>query len=127
MDPRKGPIVWVIKEQVKRGVTGPAPMDYTPAFKYGEVRFITDFDMPLHAGGSLARAWNEAAIEFAQMYDQDKDFIIPTGQPTAMVMIGWILAVAGAIPRFLVWRREDNNYVPFTPTEITESQFAVLT
>lgn len=125
--PTRGPIVWVIKEQVKRGITGPEPMDYTPAFKYGEVRFITDFDMPIHQGGSLVRAWNAAASQFAKEYDEDTDFIIATGQPTAMVMIGWILGISDSLPRFLVWRREDNMYVPFTPAEITDSQFAALT
>lgn len=117
MNSRK-PIVWVMKEQVRRGATGPEPMDYTPAMKYGEVRFITDFDLPLHQGGSLVGSWWNAVHDFIEEFDPTIDFLVPTGQPLAMVLIGAAIgnAYTGNL-QFLVWRREDNKYVPYTSAE----------
>jgi len=35
---------------------------------------------------------------------------VTTGQPTAIFAVGWALGRAGKVPRFLVWRREENRY-----------------
>lgn len=110
------PIVWVMKEQTRRSVTGPEAMDYTPAMKYGELRFITDFDLPIHHGGTLTGAWWKSVEAFMHEYDPDRDFIVATGQPLAMVLIGFALGMCGAGPTFLIWRREENRYVPYKAT-----------
>lgn len=118
------PIVWVIKEQVRRGMTGPEPMDYTLAMRYGDIRFITEYDLPSGPSNTLQARWNDAVAAFVRDYDEDRDFIIATGQPHAMVLIGWALGVAQRLPRFLVWRREEGHYVPFTPGARIASAYA---
>lgn len=110
------PIVWIVKEQMTRTETGSIPMDYSKAMDYGDLRFITTHDMPLYGGASTAQdGWNEDVVRFTSEYDPDHDFIITTGQPMAIFMVGWILALCGKDPQFLVWRREENRYRPVRP------------
>jgi len=104
-----------MKEQVKRGVNGPEAMDYTPAMRYGEIRFITDFDLPLYGTGTLTEAWWKAVHRFVKEFDEKIDFLVATGQPLAMVLIGYALGVHEFNPTFLIWRREENKYIPFKP------------
>lgn len=112
------PIVWIVKEQMTRTETGSIPMDYSKAMDYGDLRFITTHDMPLYGGASTAQdGWNEDVVRFTSEYDPDHDFIITTGQPMAIFMVGWILALCHheKDPQFLVWRREENRYRPVHP------------
>lgn len=102
------PTVWVCKEQVSNGNA----MDYSPATAYGELEFITQFDIPLHRaiGSTIALRWDGDVEKFVRLYQEDRDFIICTGQPTAIFAIGWALGRMEKLPRFLVWRREENRY-----------------
>lgn len=131
----KRPQVWIVKEQVRRGASGPEAMDYTPAMKYGDLRFITDFDPPPHAvpGSSVLRSWREKVNEFRNEFDPETDWIIASGQPTAMMMVAYLLGrqdgmnsefdsvhdgKARSAPRFLLWRREEGGYIPYDPLNI---------
>lgn len=105
------PTVWIIKEQMVRSETGSSVMDYTPAMRFGELRFITRHDLPSHGRSLAAVAWAEDVAEFVRQYDQNRDFIVTTGQPMAIFMVGYFLASVGKIPRFLAWKRELNAYV----------------
>jgi hypothetical protein len=100
------PIVWVVKEQVSQGNA----MDYSPAIIYGDIRFITRSDMPLHPNSSVQSVWSGNVARFVEEYDESRDFIITTGQPTAIFATGHALGLARKVPRYLVWRREDNRY-----------------
>lgn len=102
--------VWVVKEQMSRGDTGPIVMDYSAAMEFGELKFITAYDMPLYGRSSAQDAWNEDVAEFVKKYDVYYDFIVTTGQPMAIFTVGWILGLSRKIPRFLVWRREEGRY-----------------
>lgn len=104
------PKVYVIKEQAIKGHLGTVPMDYTPAYKYGDVVFITDFDLPLHNRGLLGEAWHKAVCAFVEQYDDARDFIITTGQPLAIFMVGHCLGMYGKRPRMLVWRPQEGRY-----------------
>jgi len=104
------PIVWVIKEQMVRNDLGSNPMDYSPAMAYGEIEFITRTDMPLHPKSQVQLNWDEDVQKFAGKYDPEVDFIIATGQPTAIFAVGHALGLLNKTPRYLVWRREDNHY-----------------
>ena len=106
----KKPVVWVIKEQSVRSSTGSEAMDYSPAMNYGDIQFITRTDMPLHPRSSVRMVWDLDVASFVQAYDPATDFIITTGQPTAIFAVGFQLGVAGKTPRYLVWRREENRY-----------------
>lgn len=113
----KRPIVWVVKEQMVRNEVGSVPMDYSHAQDYGDLQFITLHDVPMYTGrSSTQEVWNEGVIKFVQEYDPNTDFIITTGQPIAIFMVGWILGVLGNKgPNFLVWRREEGRYRPVRP------------
>lgn len=119
MSKRSTPIVWILKEQVRRGLTGSEAMDYTPAMRWGEIKFVTDFDVPLHPGGTVMGKWAHQVRQFVEQFDPAIDFIVPTGQPVAMVLIGYILGATAKLDggiQFLVWRREENTYIPFVPS-----------
>lgn len=105
------PRVFVVKEQMIRTNNGGSmPMDYSPATCFGDLHFITSHDMPFHPRSTIQQAWNSDVLDFVKTYDPTKDYIILTGQPTAMFCIGWALGKVGKTPRFLVWRREENQY-----------------
>ena len=108
----KKPICWVVKEQMLRGVgdSGSAPVDYTPAMNYGDIEFITTHDMPLYGRSSVQEAWTDDVQRFVTLFNPLDDYIITTGQPMAILCVGYALGVVGKKPRFLVWRREENRY-----------------
>ena len=111
-------IVWVIKEQMLRGNdTGPAPMNFMPAMEWGDLMFVTKHDMPLYGRGTVQEQWNKDVASFVEQYNPMRDFVICTGQPMAICAVGFALGRADKVPRFLVWRREDNRYkaVNFEP------------
>jgi hypothetical protein len=115
---KRKPIVWIVKEQVRRTQAGIEAMDYTPAMKWGEPRFITSFDPPaLLTKSTVLEGWHKSVRAFIDAFDAETDFIIATGNPTAMMMIAYLMGAARPYspPRFLLWRREDNAYVPYNP------------
>lgn len=100
------PTVWVVKEQAsERSV-----MDFSPALVYGDIKFITRNDIPLHPRSSVQMTWDNDVARFVQEYNVDTDFIIATGMPTAIFAVGHALGKIGKNPRYLVWRREENRY-----------------
>ena len=106
------PVVWVVKEQVVRVGASSVPMDYTPAYKYGDIRFITEIDLPIHQQQSTLRdAWMKKVDEFVAEF-QPGDYVILTGSPLAIFLVGYICALADIEPTILVWRRESNEYLP---------------
>jgi hypothetical protein len=108
----KNPKVFVIKEQMMRNDVGSVPMDYSPAIQYGDIEFITHHDMPTYGKSHAQSAWNDDVQRFVTAYDPDHDFIITTGQPTAILAVGFALGQVNKHPRFLLWRREENRYRP---------------
>jgi hypothetical protein len=119
------PVVWIVKEQLRRNSLGSDPMDYGPAMAYGEIRFITKGDLPLYGGGVLYESWYRDVAKFCVEFDESRDFIITTGQPTAIFAIGHALGCHSKIPRYLVWQREENRYRVFdTPPDL--ASFAVF-
>jgi hypothetical protein len=108
------PTVWVLKEQV-RGGDNRSSFDYTPAYRYGDLKFVTDFDLPIHSGSSLAREWHKNVEHCIGQMDEERDFVILTGGPLAIFTFGMKLQEAGVCPRLLVWRRESNEYAVHEP------------
>ena len=106
----KKPVVWCVKEQMRRSEMGSDAMDYSPAMVYGDIEFITKADMPLHPRSAVQLTWDADVAFFVSEYNPDKDYIITTGQPIAIFSVGHALGLAGKTPRFLVWRREENRY-----------------
>jgi len=85
-------------------------MDFSPAMEFGDLEFITVHDIPLYGKGVVMDQWNEDVASFVEKYDPMRDFIVTTGQPLAIFMVGYALAMSKKRPRFLVWRREENRY-----------------
>lgn len=107
----RAPIVWICKEQMMRGGEGSVVMDYTPAYQYAQdIRFVSKREIPLLPGSVVRQDWEDDVMLFADQYNPLTDYIIPTGNPAAIFMIGYALGKIGKVPRFLVWRREDNHY-----------------
>jgi hypothetical protein len=104
------PKVFVIKEQVRRTEIGNEPMDYSPAMMYGDIEFITKTDMPSYPNSSVQMNWDIDVARFVEAYDPSCDLIITTGQPTAIFAVGHALGLVKKSPRFLVWRRDENQY-----------------
>jgi hypothetical protein len=104
------PIVWIVKEQLARNESGSSPMDYSPAMEFGDIEFITMHDVPLYGKGAVMDQWLSDASNFAIKYNPMTDFIVPTGQPMAIFLMGVVLGQHCKPPRFLVWRREENRY-----------------
>lgn len=105
------PIVWVCREQGIRSNAGVGGvMDYTPAEAYGDLKFVTRTDIPLHPESMVRRSWMDDVNAFVEQYDPARDYVIATGRTDAICVIGYALGKAGKKPRFLVWRREDNHY-----------------
>lgn len=117
------PKVWVIKEQVRSGVTGPLPMDYTPAMEYGEVEFVTEFDMPLHSSSTISSEWVKRVKAWMHVYDPDKDWLVLTGHTISIFLIAAALGRTnlGTGPKILVWRREMGRYIPFNGSDILDA------
>lgn len=106
----KTPTVWVVKEQTILGPNGAKVMNLAPAMAYGEIEFITRTDMPLYPRSSVQLTWDNDVQDFVSKYDERTDFIIATGQPTAIFAVGHALGRVGKAPRYLVWKREENRY-----------------
>lgn len=104
------PIVWVIKEQMRRTDIGSEAFDYSPAMAFGDIEFITRHDMPLYGKSQVQEFWNRDVEAFAKKYGEQRDYIICTGQPMAILAVGYALGLENKCPRFLVWRREENKY-----------------
>lgn len=108
------PTVWAIKEQTRRDASGQTvPMDYSPVYKYGDLRFITSFDPPIYPRvGDLMLEWQKSIRTFLDTIDEN-DFIVLTGAPIATFVVGVMMGWSGKLPRVLVWRRERNAYELF--------------
>ena len=113
----KTPTVWIIKEQMLRGEISPVAMDYSPAMEFGDIQFVTQFDMPLYNKSQVQGSWDRDVAVFVEKYDPEQDFVVCTGQPMAIFAVGHSLGIAQKAPRFLVWRREEGKYrvVNFAP------------
>lgn len=110
------PTVWVLKEQI-RGGDSRQVFDYTPAYKFGDLKFITDFDLPIHAGSSLAKEWHKN-VDWAIGEMGPDDCLILTGQPLAIHTLGAKMRTAGVTLPILVWRREQGEYVVHQPAAV---------
>jgi hypothetical protein len=108
----KNPVVFVVKEQVIRDEVGTVPIDYSPALKFGDLQFITSHDMPLHRRSAVQANWNSDVALFISQYNPKTDYIICTGQPMAIMTIGYLLGLVQKVPRYLVWRRQAGVYTP---------------
>lgn len=103
------PTVWVLKEQLRAGT----PFDYSAAYAFGDVEFITTFDPPIHPKSTILDSWCINVYKFINEYDPERDYLVPTGSPLGILMLGIALGCSKRKPpRILLWNRFTNLYVP---------------
>lgn len=98
------PVVYIVTQQ---------PFDYTPATQYGTLYFLEPLKLapasPNDDGG-----WNKRLMvklrNQLQDYRPGEDFIVPTGQPTMLTLVGMVLAQMGNFHKFLGWDSRAQRY-----------------
>lgn len=102
-----------------------APFDFAPAEKWGEVHFITKAQLRSHqqAGGN---AQVKADInKFLREYRAGEDFIVLTGDPLAMWLLG--ASIEAAMPnqthKILKWNARRADYTLFSLKQETTNEF----
>jgi len=95
--------VWIFQENPNN--------DYTPAEKWGEVKFVTGSDLKSWADSPSTKNYHQDVKIFLRHYKPNEDFIIVTGNPVAICHLGMVLPVGHH--RFLKWDHRAGEYVMF--------------
>lgn len=101
------PRVYVVEQQ---------PFDYGPAAAYGDTIFMDVQKIaPDSPGAGLS--WNEKILsqvrrELSQ-YVPNIDFIIPTGSPVKMLLVGAVMKEKGPIHNVLGWDARTQRYLHY--------------
>lgn len=98
----RSPIVWVVEK---------ASFDYSPARVYGQtIRAIEADQLSPNADAS----WHDKTIQQVRKalsdYIPGIDYIIPTGKPVRMMLVGLILRERGDVHNFLGWDDRTQRY-----------------
>lgn len=108
-EPAKRPRVYVIAQQ---------PLDFTPATAFGDVQFLPDVKFAPTPPQGARDTWNQGVIATLKRslseYMPGYDYIVPTGNPVKMVMVGAIIAEKGDIHKFLGWEPRSQRYLEYT-------------
>lgn len=103
--------VFVVQEVLKRdnvsGMSRPV-FDLSPAAKFGDLVFLLPPDVARFSVGLYADRMAKLLANYS-----DADYIVPTGDPAAMMIAGAIAAKAnnGKV-KVLSWDRLTGNYIP---------------
>lgn len=101
-------MVYIIEQQ---------PFDYTPATSYGELKFLDSPRLAPNAPNA-PDTWNKAVLhqlrkELAN-YIPGHDYLIPTGGPVRMLIVGMLLAEKGRRHQMLGWDKRTSRYLEYT-------------
>lgn len=102
---------FVIKENVVPG-SGGRYMDFSPAERFGDVVFITSHDPSPNSGSTINKSILDQMNDVAEQYVPGQDYIIATGAPLAIFMMGAIMGQRHDTMAILVWDRFTQNYRP---------------
>ncbi len=100
-------MVYVVEQQ---------PFNYEPAAKYGTLYFLASARLaPKTPTGYNAH--NESLIHRLKRelndYAPGRDYIIPTGQPSKLLLVGMLLAQLGPRHRLLGWDARLQDYLEY--------------
>ena len=99
-----GPTVFVVEHM---------PFDYTPAAIYGELRFLEAERLAPHSPNA-PETWNNSVVKRLERglgpYVPGYDFVIPTGAPTRMMLVGMLLSRKGDKHKILKWDARSQRY-----------------
>lgn len=102
-----GPMVYVVEQQ---------PYDYASAEAFGKVHFMEPRKLAPRAP-SETEYWNKGVVhsirkELAE-YVPAYDFVIPTGQPSRIMVVGMVLASLGQVHKILGWDNRTQRYLEY--------------
>lgn len=104
---RKSPKVFVIEQQ---------PFDYTPATVYGELVFM-DSERLAPSAPNAPDTWNKTVLHSLRReissYIPGYDYIVPTGAPSRMLVVGMLLAEKGRSHKMLGWDNRQRRYLEY--------------
>jgi len=100
----KKPVVWVVQE---------GRNDYAPAEEFGEVRFITHFEVTSIEGSQQNKNVEADIRKWATEYTPGLDWIVPTGNPMVVALLTMCLHQQMA-HKFLKYDGRRICYVPHT-------------
>lgn len=113
-DSRK-PIVFVLEHQ---------PFDYNAATNFGELKFLATSKLAPEVTNINAEqgpdAWNTGVLSQLRRelteYIAGHDYVLPTGAPVKMVIMGMILKEKGEKHRLMGWDARLQNYLIYNIT-----------
>lgn len=104
---RPTPKVFIVEQQ---------PFDYTPATTYGELVFLDSEQLAPHAPNAPDR-WNKTVLHSLRKelstYVPNYDYVVPTGAPARMLVVGMLLAEKGKIHKMLGWDNRQRRYLEY--------------
>ena len=107
IQPERKAQVYVIEQQA---------FDYLPATTYGDLVFMEVKRLAPYAP-SMPDAWNKDALRLVRRdlasYVPGYDYIIPTGAPARMVVVGAVLREKGPRHRVLGWDARTQRYLEY--------------
>lgn len=102
--------VYVVEQQ---------PFDYTPATAYGDLYFLDSQKLAPNAPNA-PDTWNRSVIHNLRRelagYVPGYDFVVPTGAPSRMLVVGMLLAERGNTHRMLGWDNRTQRYLEYIVT-----------
>jgi hypothetical protein len=84
--------------------------DLDDAKRFGSIRFVW---APGAASFSPADL-RTRAVEIAEEFDDERDWIVNLGSPTLIATLAWAIGHVGKRLRVLEWDRRERAYVPTT-------------
>ena len=101
------PKVFVLEQQ---------PFDYSPATAYGELTFLKSSRLAPSAPGAPDN-WNKGVVSSLRKeladYVPNLDYIVPTGAPNRLVVVGMLLRELGPRHRLLGWDARTQRYLEY--------------
>ena len=103
--------VWVLQESLVPGGNG-TPMDYSPAERFGDVQFVLNIEPSRQQGGTINQHVYAQLLRMAELYREDRDYLVLTGSPLSIFMAGMVLVEVDKTPNILAWDRRTRTYRP---------------
>ena len=108
----KKPVVWITQEPMRKDISGrwvSKGLDLASASEYGNTIIIWGPDASI-----MSRDLVETeAIDAANAYNDQQDYIVALGSPTLSAVLSWAIGKAGKTLRMLEW---DNKMAHYHPT-----------
>lgn len=102
------PTVYVVEQQ---------PFDYTSAEAYGQLKFLEAKKLAPDAP-SAGNVYNSGVVHQIRRelgaYVAGYDYVIPTGSPSRMLVVGMVLAEKGKRHQLLGWDGRTSRYMEYT-------------